>query len=43
MKNVFTLIAALVLGIGMSVNAADPALTLSGGTGTKEDPYKISK
>lgn len=42
MKKVFTLIAALVLGMGMSVNAADPALTLSGGTGTKEDPYKIS-
>lgn len=43
MKKVFTLIAALVLGMGMSVNAADPALKLSGGTGTKEDPYKISK
>ena len=43
MKKIFTFAAAAFITLAQLAYAAEPSLKLSGGTGTSDDPYKISK
>lgn len=42
MKKIFTLLAGALMALGITAQAADPELKLSGGSGTQADPFKIS-